>query len=257
MHFGDVDFYCVLKPFPGEAAFKAAAAMLWSQFRAASLPSILRLALAQFGPNEYGLEHLLPTGRERISEILFGQMVERFSEEYEFLYEANRRNIEMLQGAGFELPKELRAAAEFSIGRRFEEEIREQAQSQDVASYRKALEIAERVARQGLRIDRASVRKTFEEMIARAVRYAFSNPSAENFQPALVLVRLARKLNLEANLEQAQESVYEAMRAGRPVSEEARELAVVLGLAPALLRRSELNVAGEVADASRAEAALL
>lgn len=256
MHFGDVDFYCVLKPFPGRDAFKESAALLWSQLRAASLPSILRLAQERFGPEEYGLEHLLPTGRERISEILFGQMVERFSAEYEFLYKANRRNIEMLQEAGFELPVELRAAAEFTIGRRFEEEIRRQGQSYDVASYRKALEIANEVAQRGLRIDRKSVSRTFEEMIARAVRYALANPSAENFQAPLMLVTLARKLSLEANLEEAQESVYEVLRRGVPATEELRELAVVLGLAPSLLMRSELNVGGDAFDADRVEAAL-
>jgi alpha-amylase/alpha-mannosidase (GH57 family) len=256
MHFGDVDFYCVLKAFPGEAAFTESAALLWSQLRAASLPSILRLAQERFGPEEYGLEHLLPTGRERISEILFGQMVERFSEEYEYLYKANRRNIEMLQEAGFELPSELRAAAEFTVGRRFEEEIRRQWQTSDAAAYRRALEIANEVAQRGLRIDRKAVSRMFEEMIVRGVRYALENPSAENFQSPLVLVTLARKLNLEANLEQAQEVVYEALIKGMPATEELRELSVVLGLAPGLLLRSELTIKGGGVNASAAEVAL-
>ena len=256
MHFGDVDFYCVLKPYPGLAAFEEAASLLWSQLRAASLPSILRLAQERFGPEEYGLEHLLPAGRERISEILFGQMVERFSAEYEFLYKANRRNIEMLQEAGFELPMELRAAAEFTVGRRFEEEIRRQGQSYDVAAYRKALEIANEVAQSGLRIDRKSVSRIFEEMIARAVRYALANPSAENLRAPLVLVTLARKLNLEANLDEAQESLYEALKRGMTVTEELRELSVVLGLAPGLLMRSGLTVSDADLNVNAAEVAL-
>ncbi|HEX8773922.1 MAG TPA: DUF3536 domain-containing protein [Pyrinomonadaceae bacterium] len=256
MHFGDVDFYCVLKPYPGRAEFEESASLLWSQLRAASLPSILRLAQERFGPKEYGLEHLLPAGRERISEILFGQMVERFSEEYEFLYKANRRNIEMLQEAGFELPVELRAAAEFTVGRRFEEEIRRQGQSYDVAAYRKALEIANEVAQHGLRIDRKSVSRTFEEMIARAVRYALAHPSAENFQSPLMLVTLARKLNLEANLEEAQESVYEALKRGMSTTEELRELSVVLGLAPGLLMRAGLTGSSVDSSVGAAEAVL-
>ncbi|HEX8136816.1 MAG TPA: DUF3536 domain-containing protein [Pyrinomonadaceae bacterium] len=264
MHFGDVDFYCVLQPFPGAQRFQQAAASLWAQFRASSLPSILRLAQEQFGPTEYGLEHLLPAGRERIAEILFGQMVERFSEEYEFLYKSNRRNIEMLQGAGFELPTELRAAAEFTIGRRFEEEIRKHAQSQDASDYRRALEIANEVAQHGYRIDRDGVRRTFEEMILRAVLSALSAPSTENVQRPLMLVKLARKLKLEANLEQAQEAVYEALRdaspavSSSPAPEALHELAGVLGLAPGLLllRRSELSVKSNGLSEPRPEAAL-
>jgi alpha-amylase/alpha-mannosidase (GH57 family) len=245
MYFGDVDFYCVLRAFPGAQRFGEAVASLWAQFRAASVPSFLRLAQEQFGPTEYGLEHLLPAGRERTSEILFGQMVERFSEEYEFLYKTNRRNIEMLQGAGFELPTELRAAAEFTIGRRFEEEIRKHAQSQDASAYRKALEIANEVAQHGYRIDRNGVRRTFEEMIVRTVLSALAAPSTENVQTPLVLVKLARKLKLEANLEKAQEAVYEALSSGAvaaPAHEALHELASVLGLAPGLLlRRAELT----------------
>ncbi len=256
MHFGDVDFYCALKPFPGAESFKHSAERLWSRFRAGSLPSILRLAQEEFGPEEYGLEHLLPTGRERISELLFGQMVERFSTEYDLLFKANRRNIEMLQNAGFELPLELRAAAEFAIGRRFEEEIRRQGQSHDATAYRKALEIARAVARQGLTIDSRCVRRTFEEMIARAVSYALANPSVENFQTSLVLVKLARKLNLEADLEKAQEYVYEALKREAAVTPEMRELSIVLGLAPGLVQRSEFKAPGDASHASNTEAAL-
>jgi alpha-amylase/alpha-mannosidase (GH57 family) len=259
MHFGDVDFYCVLQSFPGAERFQEAVAALWAQFRVASLPSILRLAQEQFGPGEYGLEHLLPAGRERIAEILFGQMVERFSAEYEFLYKSNRRNIEMLQGAGFELPTELRAAAEFTIGRRFEEEIRKHGLSRDASDYRKALEIANEVAQHGYRIDRDGVRRTFEEMIVRAVLNALAAPSAENMQTPLVLVKLARKLKLEANLEQAQEAVYEALRSEAMASapEALHELASVLGLAPGLLlRRSELSLKEAGLSEPKPEAAL-
>ena len=116
MHFGDVDFYCALREFSNEDEFEAATDKLWLHFRTASLPSLLRLMQEEFGPRDYGLDHLLPEGRKRIYEIVFGQMVARFTEEYERLYEENRRNIEMLQEAGFELPTELRAAAEFTIG---------------------------------------------------------------------------------------------------------------------------------------------
>ena len=73
---------------------------------------------------------------------------------------------------------------------------------------------------------------------------------------ALVLVTLARKLNLEANLEEAQESVYEALKRGMPATEELRELSVVLGLAPGLLTRSELTISSDDLNVNAAEAAL-
>ena len=48
-------------------------------------------------------------------------------------------------------------------------------------------------------------------------------------------LRLGRELGLEANLERAQEIIYEAAQAGAPLNEEARDFALALGLAPVAL----------------------
>ncbi|MGB9181143.1 MAG: DUF3536 domain-containing protein, partial [Pyrinomonadaceae bacterium] len=256
MHFGDVDFYCVLKPFPGEGSFKESTEKLWTNFRTGSLPAILRLAQEEFGPAEFSLEHLLSGGRRRVSEIVFGRMIERFAEGYKNLYEDNRRNIEMLQEAGFKLPDELRAAAEFTMGRQFEEAIRSHQQSQDPAAYQKALKIASEATAHGYRIDRSAVRKIFEEMMARTVRFTVAHPTEENLQNALTLIKLTKKLGLDASLEQAQEIVYRALHdEGLPVTDEMRELISLLNLAPGLLQATPLEIEDE-REASKAEATL-
>lgn len=245
MYFGDVDFSCVLKPFPGDEEFTTAVEQLWTHFRAGSVSSILRRAQALFGPDEYGLEHLLPDGRESVSAILFRQMVDRFSEQYELLYEDNRRNIEMLQEAGFELPKELRAAAEFTIGRRFEKELRRQQESHHPAAYMRALELADEAARHGYRIKRSAIWSLVEEMITKTVRYTVANPTSENIQSALMLIHMTKKLGFNANLDQAQEAAYDALRGGLSVSDELHELALTLELSSALLQQRALPLADQ------------
>ena len=236
MHFGDVDFYCTLKEFANEDEFKAATDQLWAHFRTASLPTLLGIIREHFGARDYGLEHLLPEGRKRIYEIVFGRMIARFAEEYERLYEENRRNIEMLQEAGFELPTELRAAAEFTIGRRFENEL-SRFEREDLSAYLDALRIADEVARHGYRIDRTSLQQRLEGLLTRAVRHAVAQPAEENYLAALALITLAQRLNLEANVERAQESVYEALQDRARVTEGLRKLAEQLHLAPVLFRR--------------------
>jgi hypothetical protein len=239
MHVGDIDFYCVLKEFPGEVAFAKATNALWSQFRTGSVPMLLRLMQEDFGPSDFGLEHLLPEGRQRIYEIVFGRMVGRFSEQYEYLYEENRRNIEILQEIGFHLPEELRAAAEFTIMRRLEREMYNFEQQNDRAAFREALKIAHEVARLGYRLDRTSMRRKFENLIVAAVRACLSEPLAENYEAALALIDLANKLSLHANLERAQELVYEALQQERPPVEHIEVLEALvakLGLAPSLLQ---------------------
>jgi len=234
MHVGDVDFYCVLKEYPGDHVFRAAAENLWSQFRTGSVPTLLRLMQEEFGPSDFGLEHLLPEGRRRIYEIVFGRMVGRFSRQYEYLYEENRRNIEMLQQAGFHLPEELRAAAEFTINRRLEREMQKFEQHNDPAAFREALKIAGEVTRLGYRLDRTSMRRRIEKLIVTTVGAAVGDPGTETREAALALINLAGELNLHANLEHAQEIVYEALRDARVGGKDAGELALKLGLAPSL-----------------------
>lgn len=253
MHFGGVDFLCALKAFMGEAEFREAAEKLWSNFRTASLPTMLRLMQAEFGPEEFGLEHVLPEGRERIAEIIFKNLVNRFTDEYALLYRENRRRIEMLQRAGFELPQELRAAAEFTFGKRFEEEIRRQQQSRDPLAYRKAVQIAQEAAKRGYKFDRSSSRPVFEEMIEGAVHLAMTESSAENIHSALALISLAEALGIDVNLDKPQEEIYEALEKGSVKRDEIGELALKVGLAPSMLTKSEPAESAE-AQASSEEA---
>ncbi|HEU4594272.1 MAG TPA: DUF3536 domain-containing protein [Pyrinomonadaceae bacterium] len=237
MHFGDVDYYCALKPSNGAESFAASAEKLWSQFRTASLPRLLRLAQDEFGPGEFGLEALLPGGQGQLSESVFGKLVRRFLEEYEYLYEENRRVVERLQEIGFHPPAELRAAAELTISRRLEAELR--ALRHGAGDYARALDLASEAARRGFRVNRASVSRIYEETLTGAARLVLADPTREKLQAALALVALGRKLGLEANLECAQEAVYEALTGDGRASAEMRELGDLLGLAPSVLAPRE------------------
>ena len=240
MHFGEVDYYCALRPFAEADEFEGAASRLRSHLRTASLPLLLRVAQAEFGPEEFGLEALLPQGQGHLSRSVFGRLVARFMEEYEHLYEENRRVIERLQEIGFHPPRELRLAAELTVGLRLERELR--ARRRVSGDYRAAMEIARDAARFGYRIDRTSVTRVFEETVTEAARLVVLQPTAENVRSARALIELGRELGLEANLERGQELLYEAAQSGAPLSEEAREFALALGLAPAALMPSEAAV---------------
>lgn len=233
MHFGEVDYYCALRPYEGKEKFEEAASRLWSQFRTASLPVLLRLALTEFGPDEFGLEALLPQGQGRLSRAVFGRMVARLLDEYERVYEDNRRVVERLVEIGFEPPRELRVAAELVTGRRLETELRAQRLGEN--DYARAFEIAREAARLGQRIDRTHATRVFEQTLTEAARRVVENPSPDAVRSARELIALGRELGLAANLERAQEIIYEAARAWVKPSEELREFALALGLAPSAL----------------------
>jgi hypothetical protein len=233
LHFGGVDFYAVVKNFPGQKAFDESARRLADGFPTASLPAMLRLSQSEFGPEEYGLEHVLPDGREHITTILFADLIQKFSEDYARLYQEHKRTLEILQGAGFELPKELRAAAEFTLGRMFEDEIRSQEKSQDPGVYKRALEIASEVSERGLSIDRTISSMIFTDMINGHILVAVTRPGPEDVEAARTLIQLTKKLGLAVNLESAQEAVYETLVNGSGSAVKALEpLALLLGISP-------------------------
>ncbi|HYX40563.1 MAG TPA: hypothetical protein VE821_02640, partial [Pyrinomonadaceae bacterium] len=63
------------------------------------------------------------------------------------------------------------------------------------------------------------------------------------YQAALALITLAQQLQLEANIEHAQEIVYEAIRSNGAVPAGLRELAEQLRLAPVLLHPTNTDEA--------------
>ncbi len=208
VNLGGADFYCAAGPLSDPESHFRACADLWPHFKTASLPVLLRLLVEGFGPDEFGLEHILPDLRARVSEVVFRGLVRRFEEEYAFLYQDNRRTLEILQSAGFKLPDELRAAAEFTLGRRLEEEILSQGKSRDPEAYKKAIEIADEADRQGLSIARPTSARVFGDMITEAARSVAKAPDQQLFDSAIALIDLCTRLGLRPNLDRAQEAIY-------------------------------------------------
>ncbi|MGH7740129.1 MAG: DUF3536 domain-containing protein [bacterium] len=210
LHLGGIDFYGAVKPFLRTENFKKSAKKLWDRFYTVSLPKLLRLMQEEFGPQELSVEQLLPESRQKIFRKVFGSLVERFSEQYVRLYEDNRRNLEMLQSVGFELPREIRAAAEFTFGRIFEEEIQKREWFKDSIAYQNLLALADDVTEHGYQIDRFVAEHTFRNLITEIVEGTVAHPTEENLKAAWAVVHLAKKLGLNSNLYLAQEAVYGA-----------------------------------------------
>ncbi len=233
MHLGGIDFYCALKPFPGVHRYKRSAALLWHAFHTESLARLLRVAHEEFGPDEFDLSHVIAEGRAGVAQLVFGELLDRFTQQYAHLYDDNARIIEKVQEFGFDLPVELRAAAEFTLGRRFSQEIRSQRGSHDPRDYRAAVELAERASHRGYQFDRGEATDAFGERIVEAVRKAIADPIEPNVATATALIDLTKQLGLSPSLDRAQEAMLDAQARGEPNVPALRALADALGLAPA------------------------
>jgi alpha-amylase/alpha-mannosidase (GH57 family) len=239
IHLGGVDFYCAVRDYPGQEQFAGATARVWAAFRGASLPSMLRVLQQELGPDEGGLESVLADGRERISELVLGGIVENFADAYARMYESHQRELEHFKQAGFELPKELSAAAELALGRRFNIEIEKAKASADPVDYAKAIEIAGEAERLGYEIDRSFASRILGDLAATAVARAASLQTAEAIRVAALVVELARHLRADSRLARAQEVLYRALLEQAISPSAMSGLAIALGFAPSVVGRRE------------------
>ena len=150
----------------------------------------------------------------------------------------------MLQRAGFTLPKELLAAAEFTAARRFEIAFRKFYESDDVDAWQRAWKIGDEVARNGYRIRRTVIGRMYEEAITRAARQAATEPTPDHVTTAIQLTELATRLALELNPDRAQEALYDAMVDAIPDSPELRELALLVNVSPEVVGKQNIQTAG-------------
>jgi len=230
LYIGGVDFYCVLRPMAGPKRFRAAVAKTWEHFASGSLLTLLRLIQEEFGPEEFGLQHALPRSRQRILEQVFGSMIGHYYEQYARLYDDNRRIMDHLQQSGFQLPRELTAAAEFTLAYRFEQEVLRQQGSMDPQAYGKARELALEAQRRGCAVERPSVNRAFEEKVTALVRRVAEDPQDDTVRGALAMLELCREMRLAPRLDLAQEAFFEALPPRKAVTGLMAQLALALGL---------------------------
>jgi hypothetical protein len=238
IHLGGIDFYCALRLFPGASRFKHAVDQLSAAFPSASVATLLRIAHEEFGPDEFSLQHVLPEGRDRISQLVFGGLLDRFSDQYAHLYDDNARVIEIVHHVGFELPAELRLAAEYTLGRRLLREVMRQGTPFGTEDYSHAVELAEIIARRGYRVDREEVIRIFDDRLTDAVERAAADPAEERVALAAGLLELVERLGIKPELERAQEAVIEAREQRLDLADALEDLAARLGIAPAAESRA-------------------
>ena len=237
LHFGGMDFLCSVKPWPGADVHEAQVAKVAAGFLRGLVPGIITALRADYGGVEYGLDQLLPDGRERLSRAVFQDLLRQLSEQTSRVYQENRHRLDLFQAAGFPLPAELRAAAEFTLSSQFENEIRAQRESKDPLAYEKAVALARQASELGYKLDTHESQKVFGDMITDAVRQSLESPDSTRLGQALGLLRLTRDLGIHPDLERAQEIACRANDVMH-APEQLTELAQLLWLDPALLVRS-------------------
>ena len=160
--------------------------------------TLLRLIADGFGPHEFGLDSTLPDAAGEIVRSAATQLADRFGATYERLYGDHRQLLDALHTAGYPLPPELRAPAEFALARRFEAEIAKAVDSDEASSFETAQAIAYEARQRGFRLATPSATAIMGRTLLTAVERAIEDPEPPRIGAALHLLRLTRQLAVDA-----------------------------------------------------------
>lgn len=248
IHFGGHDFHCAVRPFAGGIAeFRQFVESLAQIFDRATITELLRSIDAHFGETYYGLNHLLAEQREAVLDSLFGHLTERFAEMYTRLYRENQRSVNALIDTGLKVPREFRIAAEYTLSRQLNEEIRERKKSRDPADYRRALEIVSEAKHRGYELDVSESSRIFGDMLDDVVRELIQSKDVAVCQQAGHVVELADLLRISLPLIRAQDMLFEELQRDTSGAFRAQlggalaELLAKLQFAPSLLERPPVS----------------
>ena len=212
IHFGGLDFHCAVRSFAGNQELRAFTRRLEEIFDSATITELLRAVDAHFGESYYDLPQLLPQEREQVLDSLFGDMIERFAEMYTRLYMDNHRTVNALIDSGLKVPREFRMAAEYTLSRQFNAEIRAQRRSRDPDRYQRAREIVAEAAHGGYTLDLSESEELFGEMLVDTVRTLTWTPSEQACLDALDLIALAESLQINLPLDHPQLMLFEMLQ---------------------------------------------
>ena len=245
LFFGGVDLHCMLRPFESEEAFERATERLWSQLAKRSLLALLRVAEEELGPEDYGIDSILPSSREAISRALFEERRERYAAQYQTAYQDARRTIARFHDAGLPLPHELRMVAQLALAHRFDQEIaRAPVHAFDPEAYRQTIAIVEEAEAYGCELRRDAAAQHFEALLGHLMHRVCAGDtdvahtgSGGPIGAAMELLSLAECLGLTLKTDRAQEQLHRALQDGLGRSEALAELGAELGLSDKLFRK--------------------
>ena len=220
LHLGGLDFHGVVAEYPGDEAFHTACERLWEAFPTAGMVSLLQLVGTLFRGETFGLEQALPDGRQEVVGAIFSDLTARFGEQYARLYHDHQRILESLTAAGYQLPRDLRAAAQLTLSDQLERELaaaaaRGNSGTESFAAVRDILGIA---AKQDYRLDITAVEQHVGKAVTEAAATAAASLASADVGELERWLELAGELGITLDLSAAQEHVYEVAtraRAGR------------------------------------------
>jgi hypothetical protein len=194
------------------------------------LTSLLRLIEDGFGPGDFDVSAALPDAPGRLLETAARSLAERFRADLGRLVEDHRAEFTALRAAGYQLPPELRVPAQLALMQRLEADLVALALGYRLA-VRSVESVVDEAGDMGVTLAEPSVQAAATQAIPALARRAVTLGSHDDVEAAVQLLAVLRRGGVQADIEVAQEDVYDALRAVPSADGELGRLGAALGLA--------------------------
>ena len=244
LHLGGLDFHGVVAPFPGRRAFDRAAQRLWEAYPQEPMARLIQLIGEVLPEGDapghlFDLEATLPEGRQQIVGAVFSDLAGRFQEAYARLYHDHRRILETLTAAGYELPRDLRAAAELTLAAELDAQLERASDGHaDLASFQAVRDTVSHARSQGYQLDLEAVEQRLTNAVTGAAETAARSLVQTDVDAVQRWLVLCAELGVDVDLSAAQEHAFDAAqralarRAGPDDMAPVAALGSRLGLSP-------------------------
>ncbi|MDD5154330.1 MAG: DUF3536 domain-containing protein [Desulfovibrionales bacterium] len=110
LHFGGLDFHCVLCPSRSPEEYEELKRQLFKNFKDGSPGNVYAVMLKEFPESTYRLEDIFIEERRRLIEIALGPRLEEYNETFERLARQDEGTIRSLAGLSYPIPRQMLVA---------------------------------------------------------------------------------------------------------------------------------------------------
>lgn len=213
LHTGGRDIYCAVRPYPGNAHYKHIKTEIFRRFDEQSLMEIIRGIDEHFGPYNFTFKDLLIEMRRDLLKRVSDEMLQRFAQTYERIYEDNQRVIRALKADGLPVPTEYRIAAEYTLSWRLNKQIEQLVDVFDPESYKEIQSIIAETEEYGFKLNTPLASRTLgpalNEKLETMAKLPAEQLTVEIFQQVAHFLELAARLRIHVPIRRAQDIYFQ------------------------------------------------
>jgi alpha-amylase/alpha-mannosidase (GH57 family) len=211
VHFGDHNINAGVRAFQSEEAYRRLLVETSNAFRAADLPTAIRLLDRHFGGVTYNIRSLFKDEQERALREILGSAIHDAEGSYRQIYEHHAPLMGFLVDIGARMPRVLRVTAEFVLNAELRQEFEKDSPSPE--NVRLLLDAAQR---DGVALDGATLGYVLKRRLDAMGDELAVYPHAQSLERYREILNVVRTLPFEVDLWKLQNTFYQLLQTVYP-----------------------------------------